>query len=602
MLPLSLATSPMLHLTPARICSLFVLCSGLLACQGQERPAADAGAKNRAPEQVAIAFTDVTAEIGLGSFQHENGAEGGMYLPEQMGAGGGFLDYDGDTWPDLLLVGGGWLETGPDDRIEALRLYRNNTDGTFTEVTEAAGLSGVRAYGQGIVAADYDNDGDDDFYFTTLRENDLFRNDGGRFTRVGAAAGVAGDPVWSSSALFFDADRDGDLDLYVANYVAWARETDIFCSIQGVIIVDTQGAGDLAKKYGEKIYCPPSEYAGIPGRFYRNRGDGTFAEATEQAGFVGSSGKSLGVAEFDFNRDGWPDVVVSNDAQPDLLYKNNGDGTFTEIGQRSGIALDDMGHARAGMGIDIGVVDGSGAESIFIGNFSSETIGVYAHAGDDLFRDRSADSRIGPPSFLTLTFGLTLFDVEHDGDLDLLAANGHVWPVRPSLDGSTYRQKPQLFLNRGDGVFAEAPARAGVLGAAMVARGLSYADYDRDGDLDVLVTENGGPAHVWRNDLAGAHYVNVRLRGTTSNRDGLGTHLIAVSGDKRLYRRIRTGSSYLSQSDKIASFGLGGNTRIDSLRIEWPSGKVDVLLNLESGQEIRVIEGSGDYEVIAAPR
>jgi hypothetical protein len=318
-----------------------------------------------------------------------------MYFPEQMGSGGGFVDYNGDNWLDLLLVGGGPIDPDPSRFVQALRLYKNNKDGTFSEVTDEAGLSGIQAYGKGITAADYDDDGDEDIYFTTLNQNYLFRNDGGEFSSVGEEAGVSGQTVWSSSALFFDADRDGDLDLYVANYADWSPENDIFCSIQGVVIIDTEGAKDLEKQYGRKVYCAPNEYEGIPSLFFRNNGDGSFTDETENAGFLSSPGKSLGVAEFDFNRDGWPDIVVTNDAEPDLLYKNNGDGTFTEIGKRSGIAFDEIGNARAGMGIDVGVVDQSGQESIFVGNFSSETIGVYKYTGNDLFSDRASRQPLG---------------------------------------------------------------------------------------------------------------------------------------------------------------------------------------------------------------
>lgn len=593
---------PLMSLTPRPYYRLAILFSFLwIACQKPPDPSGQTISPDKFPQQQLPAFTEVTAETGLSAFNHDNGAEGNMYFPEQMGSGGGFVDYNGDNWLDILLVGGGPIVSDPSSPTNALRLYQNNQDGTFSEVTDEAGLSGIQAYGQGITAADYDNDGDEDVYFTTLHQNVLFRNDGGTFSSVADEAGVAGLPVWSSSALFFDADRDGDLDLYVANYADWSPEGDIFCSIQGVVIVDTRGASNLEEQYGRKVYCAPNEYEGIPGRFYRNIGDGTFSDETEAAGFLPAPGKSLGVAEFDYNRDGWPDLVVANDAEPDLLYKNNGDGTFEEIGQRSGVAFDEMGHARAGMGIDVGVVDGSGRESIFVGNFSSETIGVYQHTGSDLFSERSSASNIGQPSFLTLTFGLILFDVEYDGDLDLLAANGHVWAVRPSLDGSTYRQQPQLFVNQGDGVFKHATSvPGGVFDQFMVARGASVGDYDRDGDLDVLLTENGGPVHLWRNELSEANYLRVRLQGSSSNSEGLGAQLIAVVGKHRMYRRMRTGSSYLSQSEKIVSFGLGDHAQVDSLVVHWPSGTVDVFTNLQGNQELSVVEGAGRYEVILA--
>lgn len=585
--------------TPRHCIRLLVLCTFfLIACREPQNPS-DQTTPTTKKEIPLPAFTDAASEAGLAAFQHDNGARGKVYFPELMGAGGGFVDYNGDDWPDILLVGGGTIAPDPSDPIKALRLYLNNRDGTFAEVTEQAGLSDIQTYGQGITAADYDNDGDEDFYFTTLHQNYLFRNDGGIFSSVGKDAGVSGQSVWSSSALFFDADRDGDLDLYVANYVDWSPDTDIFCSIQGIVIVDTGGAQDLERSYGQKVYCPPGEFTGLINRFYRNKGDGSFADETEKAGFLTPPMKSLGVMEFDFNRDSWPDLVVTNDAEPDLLYKNNGNGTFTEIGKPGGIAYGERGNARAGMGIDAGVVDESGQESIFIGNFSSEMIGVYKYTGNDQFMDRAAASKIGQPSYLTLTFGLLLFDVEYDGDLDLLAANGHVWAIRPTLDGSTYRQQPQLFVNRGDGVFSHVTAiPGGAFDQLLVARGASYGDYDRDGDLDVLLTENGGPAHLWRNELKEANYLRVYLKGTDSNNEGLGSQVIVVADGKRMYRRIRTGSSYLSQSEKVASFGLGENTSADSLLVQWPSGQVDVFADLEGNQEIEVTEGAARFDVV----
>lgn len=580
-----------------------LLTSLFFACDDSQKASNDKPGANSDQSAGLPAFIDATAEAGLAEFRHDNGARGKVYFPEMFGSGGGFIDYNGDNWLDILLVGGGPIDPDPEHFVKALRLYKNNRDGTFSEVTDEVGLSDVQAYGHGIAAADYDNDGDEDLFLSTLRRNYLFRNDGGTFSSVGEASGVSDQSAWSSSSLFFDADRDGDLDLYVANYADWAPEKDIFCSVQGVVMPVTGQSEKLEKQFGQKAYCPPNEFQGIAGRFYRNNGDGTFADETEAAGFLSVPGKSLGVAEFDYNRDGWPDIVIANDAEPDQLYKNKGDGTFVEIGKMSGIAFGDRGEARAGMGIDTGVLDDSGQESVLIGNFSSEMIGVYRHNSDGLFVDRAAMSKIGHSSFYSLTFGLVLFDVEYDGDLDMLAANGHIWAIRPSLDGSTFRQKSQLFVNRGDGVFSLAQAAPGsVFEQMMVARGASIGDYDRDGDLDVLITENGGPAHLWRNELSGANYLRVQLEGKASNTEGIGSQIIAVVGKKRMFRRIRTGSSYLSQSEKVASFGLGKNTQVDSLLVYWPGGQTDVLLDLQGNQELQVLEGTGRYEVLTAGR
>ncbi len=528
-----------------------------------------------------IAFTDVTEEAGLGGFRHVTGARGDRWFPETMGAGAGFIDYDGDGWLDVLLVGGGrWA--GEDQPAPALFLYRNDGEGSFTDQTEAAGLDGVSAYGFGLAVADYDNDADQDFYLTTLHENLLFRNDNGIFTETGAAAGVAGEAAWSTSALFFDADADGWLDLYAGNYVVWSPENDLVCTI------------------GRQVssYCTPEQYEGLTGRFYRNDGYGIFTDQTEAAGFAPAPGKALGVAEADFNRDGRPDLVVVNDTQRDLLFENRGDGTFREIGLISGMALDENGRARAGMGVDAGVVDGSGEPSIFVGNFAKEMVGVYRYTGLDGFNDRAAVSRIGQHTLQTLTFGLFLFDVDLDGDLDLFAANGHISEeIEQVEDGIAFQQPAQLFLNRGDGIF-DVARDEGPLALPLVARGAAYADYDRDGDLDILITENGGPVHLWRNDLAEAAFLRVHLEGRQSNRDAFGSRIVAVVGGRRMERRIRSGSSYLSQSEKAATFGLGAATRVDSLLIYWPAGRVDHFTGLEANQTIRIVEGAGRVEPV----
>lgn len=588
---------------PVYFLLLFTISASALAGCGKlrsETPVSTSSSSENAFQK--ISFMEVTEEAGLSAFRHDNGQFGLKWFPEQMGAGGGFIDYDGDGWLDILLVGGGiWPDRSERD-VPALWMYRNNGDGAFTLVTDAVGLGNVRTYSIGIAVADYDNDGDQDFYLTTLRRNMLFRNDGGVFTEVGEAAGVADQEVWSSSAIFFDADRDGRLDLYVGGYADWSPETDVRC-----------------ESGGERAYCRPAQYYGIGSVFYHNNGDGSFTNRTTEAGFAHVKGKSLGVAEMDFNRDGWPDLVVVNDGEGDLLYENNGDGTFSEKGAISGIAYDDNGAARAGMGVDAGVVDTTGEVTIFVGNFSGEMVGVYRHLGNGLFVDRSAVSQIGYPTLPTLTFGLFLFDVEFDGDLDLFIANGHVYPEPSQLEeGIEYRQPSQLLLGRGDGQFDEANAAVGgVFLKKLVARGAAYADYDKDGDLDILITENDGPAHLWRNDLrvlpgqsgpaesrvkpvddlTGTTYLRVHVEGRESNRDGLGGLIEASVGSRRMERRIRTGSSYLSQSETVATFGLNGARQVDNLVVSWPSGRVDRFEAVQANQDIHILEGAGIYTV-----
>lgn len=530
-----------------------------------------------------VSFRNVTKAAHLDGFRHQTGAFGEKWFPETMGSGGGVLDYNGDGHLDLLLVGGGVWEESPDSLERALWLYRNEGDGTFTLVTEEAGLGGVDAYGFGIAVADYDNDGDPDFLLTTLNRNLLFRNQGdGTFVEVGKMAGLTDPPRWSSSALFFDADNDGHLDLYVGNYVKWSQETDLFCSVDGE----------------EKAYCTPEEYEGVAGRFYHNNGDGTFSNWTERSGFLPAPGKTLGVTMLDYNRDGAIDLYVANDMERNLLYENRGDGTFEERGRVSGTAYSGAGRVRAGMGTDAGVVDSTGEPTIFVGNFSREKISVFRHEREGLFRDRSTTSKIGRPGKFTLGFGLFLFDAELDGDLDLFVANGHVQPDIESIDQSIrYAQPPHLFLNRGNGVFEERAIKDGPLADSLVARGAVHWDYDNDGDLDILVTENQGGAFLWENtvrsseDGPGPNYLRVRLEGRESNRDGVGARVSVSLGDEKQERLLRTGSSYLSSLESVLTFGLGERTHIGELTVRWPSGTTDRLSAIGVNRELRIVEG-----------
>ncbi len=522
-----------------------------------------------------VLFTDVTLAAGLGGFRHETGAFGRVWMPETMGAGGGFLDYDGDGLTDIVLIAGGVLRE-QDPPFAALRLYRSSGDGSFEEVTAEAGLGSLHAYAFGITAADYDNDGDTDIFVATLAENLLLRNDGGVFIDVAAEAGLKQESLWSSAAVFFDADRDGWLDLFVGHYVEWSPESDIYCS----------------RVEDRKSYCTPEAYPGVSSRFYHNNGDGTFSDRSDLGSFGTAPGKTLAALSLDYNRDGWPDLVVANDTQRDLLFVNQGDGSFEERGVPSGIAFDENGRARAGMGIDAGVVDETGETTVFVGHFSAEMVGVYRHAMDGFFVDRAAISRIGRPSLPTLTFGLFLFDADLDSDLDLFTANGHITEdIEKVEEGILYRQQSQLYLNSGEGFFTVmAPGAANALSTFMIARGAAWADYDRDGDIDILVTENGGPARLWRNELEGGNYLRVRLEGSVSNRDGIGGRVVAHVAGTHLERYVRSGSSYLSQPQVDAHFGLGSATAVDSLTVYWPSGSVTRLGFREANRQLHLVE------------
>ena len=528
--PSSCACSHLMRRTPVDMISqhlrmhlpllAFAFFMGVIAGCSNSQRSPDRGAGGTARDTVW--FDDVTDEAGLGEFRHHTGARGDKWMPETYGSGGGFIDYNDDGWPDILLVAGGRWTSHPDSAVAAVRLYRNDGDGTYTDVTSAAGLADVRTYGMGVTVADYDNDGDDDFFLTSLHRDYLFRNDDGQFVDVSRETGVQGADQWSTCAVFFDANRDSHLDLYVCGYVRWTPETDLFCTPDGK----------------RKDYCTPQQYQSVPGRFYINDGDGTFTERTSANGFADMPGKSLGAVALDYNRDGWPDLAVANDTRRDLLFKNNGDGTFEEIGITSGIAYDYAGNATGGMGIDAGVIDSTGKTTLVIGNFLNESIGLFQQTSDDMFAYRSGPTGIRGTSMMTVAFGTFFFDVELDGDLDLLVVNGHVQRlVARQRQGVTYEQKPHLFINRGDGTFREASA-AGPLGAKYVARGSAYADVDRDGDEDVLITENGGPVHLLINRAidetvanseasrrrppaeAQPNFLSVQLRGTESNEIG----------------------------------------------------------------------------------
>lgn len=529
----------------------------------------------------AVVFSNETLAANLNDFQHETGASGKKWFPETMGSGGGFLDINSDGWLDIVLVSGGSLVAGEFEG-DALVAYVNDGVGSFVPSTDRFPTE-ITEYGMGITAADYDNDGDEDIFFTTVGQNYLLRNDDGVFVDVSISSGIDSSESWSTAAIFFDADRDGWLDLFVGNYVEWSPETDLFCSLDGQ----------------EKGYCTPELYRGVSGIYYHNDGDGTFTDKTTEAGLSQIPGKTLGISELDYNKDGWPDLAIANDSDPDQLFTNNGDGTFTEIGVSSGIGFDERGRARNGMGIDAGVVDSTGEETIFVGNFSNQMVGIYRHMGGDVFLDRAASSGIGRGSLPTLTFGLALSDFDLDGDLDLFVANGHVQPLVEKInDNISFRQPSQLFLNNGDGTFREQERGVNTIFAdSLVARGLAFGDYDHDGDVDLLITQNGGDVRLWQNRTEGVNWLRVRLTSTArpaegaglaNNREGIGSTISLYANGTVQYRRVRTGSSYLSQSEKVATFGLGQTSVIDSVVVDWAGGERTVTTDLDVNQEIRL--------------
>lgn len=521
-------------------------------------------------------LVDVTTKSGI-HFRHNSGAYGGKFLPETLGSGCAFLDYDNDGWQDILLVNGmDW--PGRKHERTTLHLYRNNRNGTFTDVTRQAGLD-IEMYGMGVAVGDYNNDGFVDILITCVGQNHLFRNTGkGSFVDVTKAGGLGGRQAFSTSALWFDYDRDGLLDLFVCNYVKWSPEHDVFCSLDGK----------------HKAYCTPEAYRGETCWLFHNKGDGTFEDVTANSGIFDSSSKSLGVALMDYDEDGWQDLLVANDTQPNKLYRNQRNGTFKDVAVEAGIAFSAEGKARAGMGIDVAEFDNSGHAGVAITNFDNEMIGLYRVSGGS-YVDVATQSGVGLPSKDKLGFGCVFLDADLDGALDLAAVNGHIDETVRNVRNVGYAQPPQLFLNNGKGVFRDITNELGPdFKGPRVGRGIAYGDFDRDGDLDLLITTNNGPAVLFRNDQSGGNKsIRFRLVGTKSNRDGIGAKVRIVSGDLAETRVVKSGSSYLSQSELPVTFGLGKRERVDRIEIQWPSGRSEEYKNLVAGKAYECTEGKG---------
>lgn len=587
------------HAAPLSICLL----AAATACGPDESEDAEAPSYTRtrpsftaregSDATTSIRFTDVTAAAGI-DFVHATGAFGEKWMPETMGSGVVVLDYDGDRWPDLFFVNSTGWEGRAEDRGARSMLLRNLGDGTFRDVTGEAGLDRP-IYGMGAAAADYDADGDTDLYVTAVGDNRLYRNDGGRFTDVTVETGTAGnapgaaDPAWSTAVAWFDADGDGWLDLLVCNYVDWTPETDLFFTRDGV----------------NKSYATPEEYNGESCRLLRNEpapgGSDTglpsgrrFRDATAESGFDNPEGKSLGIVIDDFTGNGLPDVAIANDTYQNFLYRNEGDGTFVDVALDAGVAFDEFGRARAGMGVDVGDILNRGQLSIAIGNFSNEPVSLFTQIQEGLFQDLAGSARLTRSTLLPLTFGLRFADFDLDRYVDLVLGNGHIEPEIEAIQGDvTFAQPPQLFRNDGRGGFIDAGAMAGGgFDEPIVARGVATLDFDRDGDLDLVVSTNGGPAKLFRNDLEpGPGWVRLRLEGAAPNLGAVGATVRVFVGDAAQRFVVSTASSYLSQSEANPVLaGLGGAPRADSVVVVWPGGARTVTGPVEAGAALTIRE------------
>lgn len=522
-------------------------------------------------------FREVSAAWGLG-FRHHTGASGQFYMPETMGSGVVVFDYDGDGDEDVFFVDSGALP-GYEGEPGRSRLFRNDGPGRFVDVTDRSGLA-VRAYGMGATAGDVDGDGDLDLYLTAFGPNQLFRNEGdGTFTDVTAAAGV-GDPLWGAGAAFADVDGDSDLDLYLTNYVDFSFENNPPCGLPQRQL---------------RSYCHPDVYEGLPDRFFRNRGDGTFENRTQEAGFGAATGKGLGVVFGDVDGDLDPDLYVANDMTPSFLFQNQGGGRFEEIGLLAGVALSEEGEPEAGMGVAMGDLDGDNRPEILVTHLDLQTNALYSAVGPGLFADRRYVSQLAQPSLYKVGFGVLFADFDADADLDVFLANGHIIHNIEQWGGASarrYRQPNQLFENDGRGRFQEV-ADAG-LDVVRSSRGAACGDLDGDGDLDVVVTNSGDLAEVYENVGPGRGWLAVDLRTAAGNQFGIGAWLEVVADGKRQVREVRTGSSYLSQSALTAHFGLGEAKGPARLEVVWPdvvsqTERRRIYTNLPVGRRVRVM-------------
>jgi hypothetical protein len=535
-------------------------------------PAWLAAQPSKADPAVVIPFVDVTAKAGIG-FVHDSGATPEKFMVETFGSGVAWIDYDNDGFPDLYFVNGA--------QGAANVLYHNDRDGTFSDVTQAAGVSasnsGKGVHKTGVAVGDYDNDGRLDLYVTAFGPNVLYRNNGdGTFSDVTSKTGTAGGAAdWSTSAGFFDLDRDGDLDLYVTNYLDYTLADNPYCGV---------------RREGYRMYCNPTMFDGKADRLFRNNGDGTFSDVSREAGIANPAGKGLGVTFCDFDRDADVDIYVANDLVRNFLYRNNGDGTFTDVAYGAGVGFDINGKPQAGMGVDCADFDDNGLPDLFVTNFADELNTLYQNHPGGVFDDVSAKVGLGS-GLRPLGFGTKLFDVDNDGDLDIYVTNGHVIDnVRLYQPSSTYGQRDLLYENIG-GRFRDVSDQSGpALRLERVGRGLAVADFDNDGRLDIVISNVGQPATLLRNEGARGNWISIRAQGTKSNGFGLGVRVELEADGRKQVREINNVASYESSNDVRVHFGLAGATIVQRIELFWPSGMRQVMTDVRVNQIITVKE------------
>jgi len=528
-----------------------------------------------------VTFVDVARAAGI-TFRHDNAATPEKYLIETMCAGCGWIDYDQDGLLDLYLVNGAAtkLYTPPNPLRSAL--YRNNGDGTFTDVTDRAGVGAPDLFGSGVAVGDYNNDGFPDLYVVGYDRSILYHNNGdGTFTDVTAHAGVANPGKWGASAAWFDYDNDGRLDLVIANYVDWSPENNVWC-------------GD--HQPGRRGYCHPDVYHGQTPTLYHNNGDGTFTDVSRASGVGAKPGNGLAVVTFDYDNDGWQDIFIANDAMANFLFHNNRDGTFTEVAYLAGVAVTSDGRPESGMGTDAGDTTGKGWLDLIVTHLDFEQARLYRNLGDGSFEEATSEAKLAYATFHLSGFGVRFMDYDNDGSRDLFMANGHILDNIQLYHAETRYAEPKLmFHNTGRGVFENVSDKLGLdFQLPRVSRGAAVGDFDNDGDLDILVSNNGETPQLLRNDGGNAnHWLEIFLVGTHSNRDGVGARVKLVAEDLVLYDQRKGGMSYASAQDPRLHFGLGRRNSVDSIEVRWPSGAITKLRKLESDRIITIKEGTG---------